>query len=201
MAFTRRALLERIGAVGGAGAAYFAMEALGLAVPTPAGAENFRLPKATGNGRKVVILGAGVAGLVSAYELGRAGYQVTVLEARDRIGGRVWTIRGGDRIEQSGRPDQHAAFDPGLYFNAGAARIPSTHRVILEYARRFGVPMESFVNINRNAGWDFGGKVFPQRRMLNDMRGQLAQLLAKAIDRHSLDQLVPKDELELVRRF
>ena len=45
MALTRRSLLERIGAIGGAGATYLAMEALGLAVPTPAGAENFSLPK------------------------------------------------------------------------------------------------------------------------------------------------------------
>src|SRR4051812_22708567 len=144
MQLTRRTLLERIGAVGGAGAAYMAMEALGLAVPTPVGAENFELPRSAGNGRSVVVLGAGIAGLVSAYELGRAGYRVTVLEARNRIGGRSWTIRGGDRIVQTGRPDQHATFDSGLYFNAGPARLPSTHRVILGYARRFNVPLETF---------------------------------------------------------
>ena len=131
MALTRRALLEQVGRVGGLGAAYLAMEALGLAVPTPAEAENFQLAPGSGTGRSVVILGAGIAGLVSAYELRRAGYRVTVLEARDRIGGRVWTIRGGDRIVQAGRPDQRATFDPGLYFNAGAVRIPSTHRLVL----------------------------------------------------------------------
>src|ERR1700712_4502840 len=106
MALTRRAVLEHIGRAGGIGAAYMAMETLGLAIPTPAGAENFQLPSGTGNGRSVVVLGAGIAGLVSAYELKRAGYHVTVLEARDRIGGRAWTIRGGDRIVQNGRPDQ-----------------------------------------------------------------------------------------------
>jgi len=201
MALTRRALLEHIGAVGGAGATYLAMEALGLAIPTPAGAENFSLPGESGHGRSVVILGAGIAGLVSAYELQRSGYQVTVLEARSRIGGRSWTIRGGDKIEQIGRPDQHATFDPGLYFNAGPARIPSTHRVILGYVRRFGVQLETFVNVNRNAGWDFGGKVFPERRRVNDMRGHLAELLAKAIDQHALDQQVPKGELEMIRQF
>ncbi|HZC38697.1 MAG TPA: FAD-dependent oxidoreductase, partial [Sphingomicrobium sp.] len=201
MALTRRALLEQIGKVGGMGAAYMAMEALGLAIPTPAGAEKFQLPRAGGSGRSVVILGAGIAGLVSAYELRRAGYQVTVLEARDRIGGRVWTVRGGDRIVQTGRPDQRAAFDPGLYFNAGAARIPSTHRVILGYARRFGVPMEVFVNTNRNIRWDFAGKVEPERRMVSDMRGRMGELLAKAIDQHALDQAVPKDELEAIRRL
>src|SRR6476660_6752333 len=125
MALTRRALLEHVGTAGGLGAAYMAMETLGLAIPTPAGAENFSLPRGSGNGLSVVTLGAGIAGLVSAYELQRAGYRVTVLEARDRIGGRSWTIRGGDRIAQNGRPDQLATFDPGQYFNSGPARIPS----------------------------------------------------------------------------
>src|ERR1044071_5172529 len=186
MALTRRALLEQVGAVGGVGAAYMAMEALGLAIPTPAGAENFQLPRSSGAGKSVVVLGAGIAGLVSAFELQRAGYRVTVLEARDRIGGRAWTIRGGDRIAQTGRPAQFATFDPGLYFNAGPARIPSTHRLILSYARRFGVQLEPFINVNRNAGWDFGGRVQPERRMVNDMRGHLSELLAKAIDQHAL---------------
>ncbi len=201
MALTRRALLERIGAAGGAGATYLAMEAMGLAMPTPAGAENFHLPSGSGNGRSVVVLGAGIAGLVSAYELQRAGYNVTVLEARDRVGGRVWTVRGGDTVAQTGRPDQRVGFDRGLYLNAGAARIPSTHRVILDYARRFGVQLEPFVNVNRGAGWDFGGKVQSERRMVNDMRGHIAELLAKAIDAHALDGKVSKDELQKVRRF
>jgi monoamine oxidase len=201
MALTRRALLEWIGAVGGVGATYLAMEAMGLALPTPPGAENFRLPPSSGNGHSVVILGAGIAGLVSAYELGRAGYQVTMLEARDRVGGRVWTVRGGDLIRQNGRPDQRVTFDEGLYFNAGAARIPHTHRVILGYARRFGVPMETFVNGNRNAGWDFSGRVIPERQMVNDLQSRIAELLAKAIDQHALDKEMPKGELESFRQF
>ena len=201
MALTRRALLEQIGTIGGAGAAYMAMEAIGLALPTPAGAENFTLPPSSGAGKSVVVLGAGIAGLVAAYELRQAGYRVTVLEARDRIGGRVWTVRGGDRIVQTGRPDQRATFDPGLYFNAGAARIPSTHRIILGYARRFGVKMEAFVNVNRSAGWDFQGKVIPERRMVFDFHGRISELLAKAIDLHALDQEVPKAELDVLRQF
>ena len=201
MALTRRALLEHIGSVGGVGAAYLAMETLGLAIPAPAGAENFMLPRSSGNGHSVVILGAGIAGLVSAFELLRAGYRVTLLEARDRVGGRVWTVRGGDKVAQIGRPDQHATYDPGLYFNAGAMRIPSTHRVILGYARRLGVRLEPFINVNRSAGWDFGGKVQPQRRMVEDLRGHLAELLAKAIDAHALDSAVPADELTAVRQF
>ncbi|MGZ2412948.1 monoamine oxidase [Sphingomonas sp. F9_3S_D5_B_2] len=201
MTLTRRALLERVGAAGGLGAAYSAMEVLGLAMPTPAGAENFTLPTGSGRGRSVVILGAGIAGLVSAYELQRAGFRVTVLEARNRIGGRSWTIRGGDRIVQNGRPDQIAELDRGLYFNSGPARLPSTHRLILNYARRFDVQLEPFLNGNRNAGWDFGGKVQPERRMVEDMRGYMGELLAKAIDAHALDQQAPKDELAAVRQL
>lgn len=201
MGLTRRALLEHVGRVGGLGAAYMAMETLGLALPTPVGAENFRLPQSSGGKHSVLVLGAGIAGLVSAYELKRAGYRVTVLEARDRVGGRSWTLRNGDRVVQNGREDQRSSFSTGLYFNAGPARIPSTHRVILGYARRLGVQLETFVNLNRNAGWDFGGKVFPERRRIEDMRGKLAELLAKAIDLKALNGLISADELASVRQF
>ncbi|MEO5971765.1 MAG: FAD-dependent oxidoreductase [Sphingomicrobium sp.] len=201
MAITRRRLLTELGAVGGASAMFLAMEAMGLARETPPGAEKFALPPSSGTGKKVVILGAGIAGLVAAYELQRAGYGVSVLEARDRVGGRVWTVRGGDAIQHFGRPLQRAAFDDGLYFNAGAARIPSSHRLILDYARRFKVPMEVMVNSNRGAGWDFGGRVVRERQMLNDMHGHIGELLAKAIDQHALDQAMPKGELEAFRQF
>jgi monoamine oxidase len=201
MALTRRRLLTQIGMAGGASAVFLGMEAMGLAYSTPPGTEDFALPPGSGTGKSVVVLGAGIAGLVSAYELRKAGYAVTVLEARDRVGGRVWTVRGGDRISHKGRPEQLATFDKGLYFNAGAARIPSAHRLILDYARRLNVPMEIMVNVNRSAGWDFGGKVIPERRYVNDMVGRISELLAKAIDQKALDQAVPKGELEMMRQF
>jgi monoamine oxidase len=47
------------------------------------------------NGTTVLVLGAGVAGLTAAYELEKAGYRCAVLEARDRPGGRNWTVRDG----------------------------------------------------------------------------------------------------------
>lgn len=201
MSITRRALLERVALVGGAGATYLAMEAMGLAAVTPPDAENFQLPPNSGNGKSVVVLGAGIAGLVSAYELSRAGYRVKVIEALDRIGGRAWTIRGHTKIEQIGRPDQMSNFAPGQYFNAGPARIPSTHRGILTYAKRFGVRLEPFVNSNRNAKWDFGGKVHREARHVVDARGQIGELLAKAIDQNRLNGIAPKGEVEMIRQF
>src|SRR4051794_15210446 len=125
MALTRRTLLEQIGAIGGAGATYLAMEAMGLAIPTPAGAENFKLSPSSGNGRSVVILGAGIAGLVSAYELRRAGYKVTVLEARDRIGGRGGAGGGGGPLAPTRRAGQRAPVFPGNLLQCRAARNPA----------------------------------------------------------------------------
>lgn len=46
-------------------------------------------------GQSVIVIGAGLAGLTAAGELSRAGATLCVLEARDRIGGRVWTVRDG----------------------------------------------------------------------------------------------------------
>src|SRR5215212_5626992 len=196
MALTRRAMLERIGTVSGAGATLAAMHMLGLSVASPASAANFALPAGSGAGRSVVVLGAGIAGLVTAYELRNAGYDVTVLEARDRVGGRAWTIRGNDRIVQADRPLQRAAFSDGLYFNAGPARIPSWHHAIFGYARRLNVPLEPFINSHLACGWEFGGKVRSGRQMVFDLRGRTSELLAKAIDQRALDAVMPKDELD-----
>jgi len=201
MALSRRDVLMRVGAAGGSGALLAAMNMLGLSPATPASAADFALPPASGNGKSVVVLGAGIAGLVAAYELQQAGYKVTVLEARNRAGGRSWTIRGGDAVQQIDRPLQRASFSEGLYFNAGPARIPSWHHAILGYAKRLNVPMEVFVNGHMATGWDFNGKVQSGRRMVNDMQGRVVELLAKAIDSHALDAAMPKDELSQFRQF
>jgi monoamine oxidase len=201
MSLTRRHFLERLGMAGGASATYLGMQALGLLNTPPAGAETFNLPGGSGRGRSVVILGGGIAGLVSAYELRRAGWHVTLLEARDRIAGRVWTIRGGDRIVQTGRPDQICAFSDGMYLNAGAARIPHSHHAILGYAKRLGVPMEVMVNSNRASKIAAGDTVISQAQLINDVRGGVVEMLAKAIDRGALDQQMSAGERTAMRQF
>lgn len=184
---TRRQFLHAMGRAGGYSAVYLSMQALGLLAPAQA-IEPLGLPAGSGSGKSVVILGAGIAGLVAAYELGRAGYKVTVLEARDRVAGRVWSIRGGDKVGQIGHPDQECTFDDGLYFNAGAARIPTHHHAILGYARELGVPIEVMVNVNRSARFDWRGTRVEERQAVNDTRGRIAELLAKSLDRGALDR-------------
>src|ERR1051326_1068500 len=150
MSNTRREFLTRVGRAGGYGAAFATMEALGL-LPAPA-SEAFvvDLPADAGKGVKVVILGAGIAGLVSAYELGRAGFQCTVLEARERPGGRNWTVRNGTVVEFIDGSKQIAKYSGAdSYFNAGPARLPSVHKTILPYCKELEVPLEVFVNTSR----------------------------------------------------
>jgi monoamine oxidase len=82
MSFTRREFLMRAGHVGGYGAAFVLMQSLGLlAIPEAVG-ETGPLRLVDGKGTRVVILGGGISGLVAAYELGKAGWSCTILEAR-----------------------------------------------------------------------------------------------------------------------
>lgn len=77
-----------------------------------------------------VVIGAGLAGLRAADLLRRAGRSVVVLEARERPGGRVWTVR--------------SSFDDGLHAEAGAIRISGAHRSVLQLARQFNLTMVPF---------------------------------------------------------
>ncbi len=79
--------------------------------------------------QKVIVAGGGLAGLVVAYELDKLGYEVKVLEAQAKVGGRVRTIR---------------EFSEGLYVDAGAARIPSDHDITLKYVKEFELPLIPF---------------------------------------------------------
>ena len=95
MGISRRGFLTAVGSAGGYGALYTTMMGMGLLAAPRAYAGAPKLSLGDGNGKSVAILGAGIAGLVSAYELRKAGYEVTVLEARERPGGRAWSVRAG----------------------------------------------------------------------------------------------------------
>jgi len=78
--------------------------------------------------RRVVIIGAGLAGLAAGYELMKQGWQVVILEATARVGGRVMTVRG--------------PFANGLYAEAGAEAINAKHSFILNYAKEFHLTLK-----------------------------------------------------------
>ena len=83
-----------------------------------------------GNAKKIIVIGAGMSGLVAAYELVRVGHDVTILEARDRIGGRVLTIR--------------SPFSNNHFAEGGAARIKPSHNLTLGYANHFNLNLDPF---------------------------------------------------------
>lgn len=92
---SRRQLLTRIGALAGSAALYQAMTSMGHAMGTDfSGPPNLSGAK---RGTSVLVLGAGLAGMLSAYELRKAGYNVKVLEFQSRSGGRNISLRGGIR--------------------------------------------------------------------------------------------------------
>ena len=148
---TRREFLNLVGAVGGSSAALRAGSALGL-LPVTKTAKALDLFALGTNSKKVAILGGGLSGLTVAYELGKRGYECTILEASHRCGGRVFTVRNGDLIDEIGNR-HYCEFDdePHMYFNGGAARIPSFHNNLLAYCKELDVELEVFVGENNNA--------------------------------------------------
>jgi len=88
--------------------------------------------------KKVGIIGAGLAGLASAYELRKLGFDITIFEANEeRIGGRVYTYY----------------FDKAknLYGEFGAMRIPVIHETVWHYINLFKLPTRTFIQSNKNA--------------------------------------------------
>ncbi|WP_035348658.1 flavin monoamine oxidase family protein [Edaphobacter aggregans] len=203
MSFTRRAFIQRMAQIGGYSAAFSAMQALGL-LPAAIASTLPQLPSDFGKGKKVVILGGGIAGLTSAYELRKAGFDCTILEARSRPGGRCWTVRNGSKVELTDGTTQECNWQSG-YLNPGPARIPSIHTNLLGYCQELGVPLEVEVNTSRSALMQSpaveGGKPIQQRQVVHDTRGYLAELLTKAINKHTLDDELSKEDLSLLRDF
>jgi monoamine oxidase len=97
-----------------------------------------------GRRKKVIIVGAGMAGLVAGYELKRAGHEPVILEAQRRVGGRVHTLRD--------------PFTHGLYAEVGAMRIPRAHELTLKYIDKFGLRTSDFTMDNPRAYYYVGGR-------------------------------------------
>jgi monoamine oxidase len=205
--WTRRRFLEMVGRAGGAAAVYETMTAMGLLNVPDAWAGPAPLAAGAGAGQKVLILGAGIGGLTLAYELGKAPYEVEILEASERAGGRNLTARRGTVVTEEstehGVTHQECRFDEGLYLNLGPGRLPYHHRRALHYCVELGVPLQVYVmetTANRfQTPEAFGGEHQVNRRVANDTRGNIAELLAKAVNKGCLDgELDPEDKKNLL---
>lgn len=201
--WTRRGFLEAVGRAGGAAAVYETMVALGMLRVPAAFAQMPDLPATHGQGQRVVILGAGIAGLTAAYELNKIGYEVIILEAKDRAGGRSYTVRRGDKIVENTGTEQTCKFDegPDFYLNAGPGRLPYHHTAILHYCTLFDVKLEVYTMMSRANFYQRDGSWRGQsqinRRIANDTRGWIAELLAKGVNNGDFDKRLA---VEKVRR-
>jgi monoamine oxidase len=120
---TRRELLRDAGAVS---AAALGVTAFGRFAPAA---------RATPSPR-IVIVGAGLAGLTAAYRLKQAGYTALVHEASDRVGGRCWTLRG--------------AFADGQIGERGGELIDQGHAAIRQLAQELGLRLDNLLQAERN---------------------------------------------------
>jgi monoamine oxidase len=200
MTMTRRGLLGAMAQLGGAGAAYETLAVFDFLKPPQAMAASLGLPKESGAGKTVAILGAGVAGLCAAYELDRAGYNCVILEASHRIGGRSLTLRRGDGFAEMGGPLQECRFDEGLWLNAGPGRIPHHHVHVIDYCRQFGVALQPYIFANRanlvHSSAIGNGRTVPMRRAYYDLQGHVAELLSKCAATPGMDLSLSKEDLE-----
>ena len=206
MAFSRREFLTRVGQAGGYSAAFLAMQGIGLAEASPVPkAQGVQAAPGSGKGVKVVVAGAGIAGLVSAYELRALGYDVTLLESRKRPGGRNYSVRGGDTVTFLDGTTQQCTWDQGHYQNFGPARLPSIHQTMLGYCKKLGVELQVEVNMSRSAHLQNdnanGGKPAVMRQVVNDTRGHVSELLMKCMNQGSLDADFSKEDRDRMMSF
>ncbi|MFM9378507.1 flavin monoamine oxidase family protein [Gordonia sp. VNK21] len=215
MAVTRRSFIRGIGMAGGAGLAYGAMSSIGMAPAAGAPSattSGYRPPSAgdligdVSGDHSVVILGGGPAGLCAAYEMRKAGYKVTVLEARQRPGGRVWSVRNGTTETDLNGETQTCTFSEGHFYNLGATRIPQTH-ITLDYCRELGVEIQQFGNQNATTLVNYTGdqplahQSVTYRAAKADTYGYISELLTKATNRGALDDVLSRDDKEALTEF
>ena len=198
-AITKRSFLQSVGMIGGTAAVMTAMQGWDIGFAS----EVDRPPQLStnGNGKKVIILGAGLAGMVLAYEMNKKGYNCQIIEALDYAGGRCVSARKGSVIHEVGSDKQVCNFQDGNYVNYGPWRIPAEHKSTIYYCRTLGVPLEVMVNKSGKAYYyyenkegPFKGKPVRQSDADIDFKGYTTELLAKVTDQGALDEVISTED-------
>ncbi|MES2684672.1 MAG: FAD-dependent oxidoreductase [Pseudomonadota bacterium] len=151
---SRRRVLQGLAAVGGA---------LALGAPRPSFAG------LSGSDAKVVIIGAGIAGLTAAYRLQQAGIRAQILEAQHRVGGRMFSIRN--------------YFSNGQVAELGGELIDSTHTAIRGIAAELGVEFDDFKGTDTELiqeVWYFNGRQYSEEQIVHAFK-PIAKLIARDI--------------------
>jgi monoamine oxidase len=108
---------------------------------------------------KIVVVGAGLAGLSAAYSLKQAGYAAEIHEASDRIGGRCWTLRG--------------AFADGQVVEHGGELIDQSHSHIRQLAQGLGLKLDNLLQAEQNGTESLGyfdGSPYRYEEMTDDIK-------------------------------
>ncbi|MBO3461453.1 FAD-dependent oxidoreductase [Aetokthonos hydrillicola Thurmond2011] len=123
--------------------------------------------------KRVIVVGAGLAGLTAAYELTRAGFDVQVFEAREQVGGRVKTASLGTQ--------QHGEL--------GAEFVDDNHTALISYATQFNLKLEPAYKYPDNLCYYIDGKFYTQKTLstqqrasFNDLYYQLDKLFEQKAD-------------------
>ena len=157
---TRRDFLRGAGAAGAVGAASLIL---------PGGLRSSA--KAAGPPPRIVIVGAGLAGLTAAYRLKQAGYNAQVHEASTRVGGRCWTLRG--------------AFLEGQIAEHGGELIDTGHLEIKHLAQEFGLTLDNLFQAQQNGTEDiyrFDGVPYTYAEATNDIKAIWQQVHKDVVD-------------------
>ncbi len=109
---------------------------------------------------RIVIVGAGLAGLAAAYQLKKAGYVAQVYEAADRIGGRCWTHRD---YWNNGQISEH-----------GGELIDQSHTAIRQLAQELGLRLDNLLKAEKNGTepfYYFDGQPYTYAQAVDDLNG------------------------------
>jgi monoamine oxidase len=154
------------------GAAMAAVGAAGLALSGCGPRRNEEPPTKTAEGKvrpaakgEVLIIGGGIAGLTAAYRLHQAGVPVRVLEAQDRIGGRMYSNKG--------------RFPEGQVIELGGELIDTNHTHMQELAAELGLVLDDFEKDDPSLArdvWFFGGRRYSDAEVVEAFRPIAAKI-------------------------